>query len=230
MLRRLIRIFEAKTPALAQTDLGAGAPMPPRRPSRLDDGQRDASALAQEVLATSPVIFDTETTGLGGNDQIIEISCVSATGEVLLDSLVRPSCPVSAGARWVHGISDADLADAPSITELMPRLHEVFDDRNALAYNFDFDRRFLAQTLAAAGIEWPAAWQHWQEPAARYCIMRLYARFFGAQDAHRGGGQWQKLGNALSQCGLETDASLHHALADARAALMVLEHMASQRR
>ena len=230
MLRRLIRIFEAKTPALAQTDLGAGAPMPPRRPSRLDDGQRDASALAQEVLATSPVIFDTETTGLGGNDQIIEISCVSATGEVLLDSLVRPSCPVSAGARWVHGISDADLADAPSIAALMPRLHEVFDDRNALAYNFDFDRRFLAQSLAAAGIEWPAAWQHWQEPAARYCIMRLYARFFGAQDAHRGGGQWQKLGNALSQCGLETDDSLHHALADARAALMVLEHMASQRR
>ena len=203
--------------------------MSPGRRAHLDHHRRSPSDLAREILTTSPVIFDTETTGLGRNDQIVEISCVSADGDVLLDSLVRPSCPVSEGARRVHGISNSDLADAPAITELMPRLHEVFDDRNALAYNFDFDHRLLAQTLAAAGVDWPAAWQHWREPPARYCIMRLYARFFGAQDGYHRDAKWQKLGDALSQCGLETDESLHHALADARAALLVLQHMASGR-
>ena len=220
MLRQLMQVLlsgSANRPrAHAQSQVSPG------RRTHLDDRGRTPSDLARDVLATSPIIFDTETTGLGGGDQIVEISCVSATGEVLLDSLVRASCPVSEGARWVHGISDADLAQAPTIRDLMPALHEVFDGRTVLSYNFDFDRRLLAQTISAAGLDWPDEWRHWRESPDRYCIMRLYARFRGDK--------WHKLGNALAQCGLEIDDSLHRADADARAALLVLQHIASGRR
>ncbi|MCY3920525.1 MAG: 3'-5' exonuclease [Chloroflexi bacterium] len=220
MLRKLMRVLlsgSANRPrAHAQSQASAG------RRTHFDDRRRRPSDLARDVLATSPVIFDTETTGLSGSDQIVEISCVSATGEVLLDSLVRASCPVSQGARQVHRISDADLAQAPTIQELMPALHEVFDGRTVLAYNFDFDRRLLAQTISAAGLHWPDEWRHWGESPDRYCIMRLYARFRGDK--------WHKLGDALAQCGLELDDSLHRASADASAALLVLQHIASGRR
>ena len=222
MLRQLMRVLLGG--AADRPRAHARSQAPPNGRAHFDDRQRRPSELAREVLADSPVIFDTETTGLSGSDQIVEISCVSATGEVLLDSLVRASCPVSQGARQVHRISDADLAQAPTIRELMPALHEVFDGRTVLSYNFDFDRRLLAQTISAAGLHWPGEWRHWRESPDRYCIMRLYARFYGRDH------KWQKLGNALAQCGLELDGSLHRAAADARAALLVLQHIANHRR
>ncbi len=43
-------------------------------------------------------ILDTETTGLGKNDEIIEISILALDGTVLLDTYVKPSIPVSKGA------------------------------------------------------------------------------------------------------------------------------------
>lgn len=42
------------------------------------------------------VVIDTETTDLQG--QICELSIIDAHGKTLLDTLVRPCCPISAGA------------------------------------------------------------------------------------------------------------------------------------
>jgi hypothetical protein len=85
------------------------------------------------------VILDTETTDLDG--YIVEIAVLdAATGQVLLDTLVSPGCPVEPGARWVHGITDEQLAGAPPLAEVMPRLLEVTAGRTVLAYNAGFDQ------------------------------------------------------------------------------------------
>ncbi len=180
---------------------------------------------ARAWLASSPVIFDTETTGFGKKDQIVEIACLSEKGDVLFQSLVRPSCPVSDGARRIHRISDAALADAPTIAEIMPDLRRVFDGRMPITYNFDFDRRMLMQTLAVAELDWPEAWDHWGQPAEHYCIMLLYAQFYG-DERWDGEYVWQKLVAALQQCGIRSETNSHRAVDDARAALAVLQHMA----
>lgn len=86
------------------------------------------------------VILDTETTDLDG--YVVEIAIVdAATGETLLDTLVNPGCPIELGAQWVHGLGDSDVKDAPTWTEVLPRLLEVTAGRTVVAYNsaFDFD-------------------------------------------------------------------------------------------
>ncbi|WP_344222280.1 3'-5' exonuclease [Kribbella sancticallisti] len=84
------------------------------------------------------VILDTETTDLDG--YVVEIAVVdAATGQTLLDSRVNPRCPISPGARWIHGISDDDVADAPDWSEVLPQLLAVTAGRTVLAYNAGFD-------------------------------------------------------------------------------------------
>ncbi|MFI7074268.1 3'-5' exonuclease [Micromonospora sediminicola] len=84
------------------------------------------------------VILDTETTGLHG--YIVEVAVIdAATGETLLDTLVNPGCDVEPEAQWVHGITDAELADAPPLAQVLPELLTVTHNRTVLAYNADFD-------------------------------------------------------------------------------------------
>ena len=70
------------------------------------------------VLERELVVFDTETTGLDGGAEIVEIveiSCVNGRGEVLLDTLVRPAGPIPADATAIHRITYDDvLGQRPS--------------------------------------------------------------------------------------------------------------------
>ena len=175
-----------------------------------------------------PVVFDTETTGLSHDAQVVQIAVVDAVyGDVLLDTLVRPSCPVEEGARNVHGITDEMLVGAPTIIEALPMLRLAFDGKLALAYNFNYDRRLLKQSLDAGGLEWP--WPDWfSQPIRNQCIMELYARYYGQWAPEWGNYAWQRLSNALSQCKLPS-GKLHSALEDTKATLAVLKYIAVNR-
>ena len=117
------------------------------------------------------------------------------------------------------------MAALDAIADIMPDLRRVFDGRWPLAYNFDFDRRMMQQTLSAADVDWPEAWDHWGQPRERYCLMLLYSWYHG-DERWDGEYVWQKLRNAVKQCGIVTEATPHRALADAQAARAVLQHMA----
>ena len=69
------------------------------------DRQARAREWAQWVLSTPGiVIIDTETTGIGPCDEVIELAVLDTHGRVLLDTLVRPTCPIDPGAARVHGL------------------------------------------------------------------------------------------------------------------------------
>ncbi|MFI6134040.1 exonuclease domain-containing protein [Micromonospora sp. NPDC051141] len=98
------------------------------------------------------VILDTETTDLHG--YLVEVAVVDAcTGETLLDTLVKPGCEVEPEARWVHGITDAELADAPPLAEVLPRLLEVTAGRTVLAYNAQFDHAVIGRHTGRDGLD-----------------------------------------------------------------------------
>jgi hypothetical protein len=79
-------------------------------------------------------ILDTETTDLFG--AIVEIVVIDVcTGATLLNTLVRADQPIQPGARAVHGISDADLVDAPVWADVLPELLAVTAGRQVLCYN-----------------------------------------------------------------------------------------------
>lgn len=189
--------------------------------------RQQAHQAARDILTEPLVIFDTETTGLDGHAEIVEIACIDGDGEVLLTSLVRPAHPIPRDATNVHGITDADVRDAPTIVDMMPRLQEIWRQANqgnrVFAYNLDYDARLLAQSFQARRQRWP--FPHRSEND----IMQLYAEYYGAWSDWHGSFTWQSLARAVDQCDLTFNGDAHRALADARASLAVLRHMAAHR-
>ena len=178
------------------------------------------------------VVLDTETTGLDGHAEVIQIAVVDRSGAVLLDSLVKPTCPVPAEATAVHGISDSDLVNAPTMNQSEQQLRATLDGRIVAVYNADFDFRLLNQSLYVRGLR-----EIYVLPGGpRYrdgdlvvnstCIMEMYATWYGVWHDYFRSYTWQSLGNAMRQCRLEFDGRAHSALADAKGALAVLQFMA----
>jgi exodeoxyribonuclease X len=69
-------------------------------------------------------VVDTETSGLTETDQVCElaIAMISECGNVVNQpwrTFIKPSCPMSIGARATHHITDVELSGAPTMTELL---------------------------------------------------------------------------------------------------------------
>ena len=185
--------------------------------------RQSAVRTAKTWVTKDFVILDTETTGLHSAARIVEISCIDRDGNVLVDSLVNPGIPIPADATAIHGISDADVADRPSFPALWPSVWNALRDADCvLIYNAAYDYRLIRQSLASQEAALAQAGQ-----LGYGCIMELYARFYGQYNEYHGTYTWQKLVNAVEQCGLPMDGTAHRALADARASLAVLKCLAS---
>lgn len=104
-------------------------------------------------------VVDTETTGVGELDQVVEIAVAwidpalraPPRGDWRWTSLVRPSVPVSAEGRAAHHISDAQLLRAPTVEALLKKklgLRELRERGDVVfaAHNAEFDRRMLLQS------------------------------------------------------------------------------------
>ena len=160
---------------------------------------------AREVVADPAAVYlDTETTGLDGQAEIVDIAVIAGNGEVLLDTLVRPVRSIPLVASGVHGIRDADVAGAPSWDAIFTEFERITQGRRIIVYNADFDRRIVSQCCsqyALAALE--LTWQ---------CAMRAYAEFC-AEPGQKGGFKWHRLDRAASRFGVSPGG--HRALADA---------------
>ena len=177
---------------------------------------------ARRLLELDLVIFDTETTGLGPDAEIVEIAALKMDGTVLLDTLVRPKQLIPADATAIHGITDEDAAGSPPIEAVLPRISGR--DQHLASYNLAFDERLIRQCLDRGG---PSAAGSWHLPVEQsHCIMEMYARYHGAWSDYHHSYTLQSLGNALAQCGLEFEGRPHRAMTDVRAAAALLRYMA----
>ncbi len=108
---------------------------------------RYESKLPLQQLLEHPICFlDTETTGLGYSDRIVEISICRVEGqqEQWLTSLIDPVwVKLSDKASEISGITSADLEGAPMLDELAPRIAELVSGAYIVAHNAAFDRRML---------------------------------------------------------------------------------------
>src|SRR5690349_12183073 len=99
------------------------------------------------------VIVDTETTGTGFLSQIVSIAAVYPDGSPAFNSLIRPSLLIPKQATAVHGITNADVADAPRWPEVVPGLIEALRGREVIAFNAEFEVRLLKQTYEAYNMQ-----------------------------------------------------------------------------
>ncbi len=101
------------------------------------------------------VVVDVETTGLDpAINEIIEIAAIRcADGRVdSYHSLVKPSRSIPPFITNLTGISNADVADAPSITDIMPYVYAFISGLPLVAHNAPFDVKFLCYAFHKAGI------------------------------------------------------------------------------
>ncbi len=172
---------------------------------------------ARQLALKRPLFLDTETTGLDDRAEIVEIAVIDSQGAVLLESLVRPTRKIPWDVIRIHGITDDMVAGAPTWRELFPRLEEILRGSLVGIYNADFDLRMLSQSHLAHGLFFP------RNIFESFCIMRLYAQFYGAP-GYYGSPRWHKLEAAARQCGIPLQ-NTHRARDDALLAKAVFEYI-----
>lgn len=130
---------------------------------------------ADEPLSTLPcVALDTETTGLNVlRDRIVSIGALRLSGGSRdntppLDYLVHPGIRIPARSSAIHGISDTDVAYAPSFALVAPSLLGYWQRRVLVGHNIAFDLAILRHE--AERIRLP-----FHPPAAALDIGLLYA-------------------------------------------------------
>ena len=125
------------------------------------DGETTIVASGGRPLAEIPYIAaDVETTGLEpvNGHRICEIALLRFLRGTVIDSLVslvNPLRPISPGASFVNGITDAMVADAPAFSDIFPELLAFLGDDALVFHNAPFDLSFLKEEALLAGGTWP---------------------------------------------------------------------------
>jgi DNA polymerase-3 subunit epsilon len=88
---------------------------------------------AREWLEQGVLILDTETTGLDG--YLVALAIIDTNGDTLFESLVNPECPIEDGAQQVHGLSNEDVATAPTWREICEQVGAILNGRYVITYN-----------------------------------------------------------------------------------------------
>ena len=99
-------------------------------------------------LPDSFLVIDTETTGFGKFDEVVELSVLSSCGDELYHSYFMPSREVHPDAQKVTGLSRSRLYGQPRFTDEWSTIRSILDGNMLAGHNIGFDKRMLMQTLA----------------------------------------------------------------------------------
>jgi len=98
-------------------------------------------------------VIDFETTGAGGEDEIIQVGLAIVDQDRIVDryaSLVNPGIPIPDMITELTGITNEMVADAPDLSdvmaELVPRIHDTVLVGHHIAFDFGFLQRALEKT------------------------------------------------------------------------------------
>lgn len=170
-------------------------------------------------MSNRTIVLDTETTGLGPYDQIIELAAVDLQGRTLFDMRLQPTVPIGPEAELVHGISMGSLEDAPKWPDIADQLREILLGSQVVIYNSQFDLAMLRQTAAA--FQDSARWLNHLDVT---CAMYMAAEIFGTTNRYG----TISLANAVAAAGLQFIGKAHSALGDAQTTAALLDVMTKQ--
>jgi DNA polymerase-3 subunit epsilon len=150
------------------------------------------------------VVIDTETTGLGKSDRIVEIAAVvydSDRDEIVdeYDTLVNPMRDI--GPTDIHGLTPTMVSAAPTFDEVAAAFALKIEDSILVAHNLRFDVRMLQMEYERLDAK--------LNPGSGVCTLRLTG---------------SNLSSACTNLGIPL-TNHHRALADARVATEILRRL-----
>jgi len=95
------------------------------------------------------ILGDTETTGVSSDDKVCEVALMQIDEDFNVInqscSLINPGKPIHYAASAVNGITDAMVADAPTLEQYMSDIGQPLLNEGVvfIAHNASFDHRFL---------------------------------------------------------------------------------------
>ncbi|MCL1989380.1 MAG: 3'-5' exonuclease [Defluviitaleaceae bacterium] len=162
------------------------------------------------------LILDTETTGIGNKDEVIELGIINMDGQTVYHSLFKPNCPIHEKAAAVHGITLSEVQDAPQFSEEWHNIKDVLKGKKILIYNASFDTRMLNQTARIHSCKNILTKQ------GTHCVMTGYAKHHGQINPKTGQFRWIKLEQALKNEGISIVQS-HRAIGDCLMTLSLIK-------
>jgi DNA polymerase-3 subunit epsilon len=171
------------------------------------------------------VCFDTETTGLDEQAEIVQLAIVNGLGDVLFDELIKPShTDAWPQAEAIHHISPEMVADKETIDGHYDRIMEILNDAQYyVGYNILYDIRMLKQV----GIPMDCFHRHGTRVID---VMKNFAPIYGEVNERYGGFKWQKLIKCAEYYKYDWGSDkAHGALADTKATLFCFKEMARQK-
>lgn len=165
------------------------------------------------------VVMDTETTGFHAyaGDEIVAIALLEydglrPTGREYYQ-LINPQRPIPDESQRIHGISDTDVKNAPTLRQALPEIIEFLQDSVLVGHHLQFDLRFLNRTLHAwLGCKlrhptldtmlmfqaWSGRLGHYElEQVARACHIEVLQRHTARGDARTAAGIFEVLAGRL---------------------------------
>ena len=172
------------------------------------------AAYNQTHDTSKPLFFDTETTGGGREDQIIEIAFCDSDRNVIIDTLIYTDRPSSPGAFKVHGIYPHELIGKPTFIDIQPAIVQLLKGRTLYAYNASFDVRMMRQSGHKLRL---------QQVEVK-CLCKQFADFIGQYSPYFKANRYFSLSKAMAHFGVE-HSNAHRAAADVLACVTVWEGM-----
>lgn len=160
------------------------------------------------------IVVDVESTGLTpGKDEVLQLSVIDGDGNTLINEYIQPYYSKQwPDAQRVHGISPADVEDAPFAHEVFQKLKSAIASAHTyIGYNSTFDINMLS--------EWGADFSALKVVD----VMKDFAEIYGEYNDYYGTFKWQKLSTCAAYYGYEFKA--HDALEDVRATLYCYKEM-----
>ena len=152
------------------------------------------------------LFFDLELTGVYDHDEIIYISILDGNGTLIMDTLVKPAHT----KKWkktekIHGITPEMVADSPSLTELTPRIKEIFENADVLiAYGISTDFSHIKYIYDTQK-------ERDRLRSKTRCAANEYVRFI---QEHHPELSHASLSDAMACLGVEWDGVAHTSIAD----------------
>lgn len=186
-----------------------------KQPKEWDNKYITEELLNLENYVGKTIVLDTETTGIGNDDEILQLSIIDENENTLYNEYFKPRYKASwPRAEAVNHISPEMVNDKPNIYEKQNEIQKIMSEvSTVIGYNIEFDLMMLRR----AGI-------YLNPFADKIDVMKHFADYYGDYDPKHKRYKYKSLKVCAETLGYKNN-NLHDSLEDCKATLFAYKKL-----